>query len=112
MGMEVLLPQNGAHMRAARVIGLNVDSEGRYDANPVLNTQVYDVMFPDGAIQQYAVNIITENLLAQVDEDGNHKQMLQEIVDHRTNGMENTNRGSLTTKGHKLLVSWTDGTED
>ena len=38
MGMEVLLPQNGAYLRAARVIGLNVDSEGRFDANSVLNT--------------------------------------------------------------------------
>lgn len=54
LDMEVLSPQNGEHMMAARVIGLSNDSDGqekgRYDPYSLKNSQVYDVMFPDGAV--------------------------------------------------------------
>ena len=66
IGAEVLLPQNGDVMKAARVIGRTVDdsgsSLGQYDLNLMLNTKIYDVMFPDGAVQQYAANVIAESL--------------------------------------------------
>ena len=111
---EVLLPQNGEHMRAARVIRIVQDSDGRekgsYDPNPILNTRVYEVMFPDGAIEQYAANILAENLIGQVDEDGHRYQLLESIEDHRTNGKQSTIQGSLTTKGHELRCQWKDGT--
>ena len=55
LNAEVLLPQNGAHMRAAKVIGRAKDIDGMslgdYDSNPYLDTRVYDVMFPDGAVE-------------------------------------------------------------
>ena len=66
LNMEVLLPQNGEHLRAAKVLGVSEQSKGRYDLNPVENSQIYDVMFPDGSIQQYTANIIAENLVAQI----------------------------------------------
>ena len=66
IGAEVLLPQNGYVLKAARVLGRAVDdsgsSIGQYDSNPMLNTKIYDVMFPDGAVQQYAANVIAESL--------------------------------------------------
>ena len=34
----------------------------------MLNSMVYDVDFLDGTIREYAVNIISENMLTQVDE--------------------------------------------
>ena len=40
---------------------------GQWDNNPPMNTAVYDVRFPDGAIKQYAANIIIENLYAPAD---------------------------------------------
>ena len=47
--------RNGEHMRAARIIGLAKDEDNqvkrKYDPNPLKNTQVYEVMFPDGAVQ-------------------------------------------------------------
>ena len=47
---------------------------GTFDENPVLNSMIYDVQFPDGAVKQYAANIIAENILYQVDSNGNtHK---------------------------------------
>ena len=74
IGTEVLLPQNGDVMKAAKVIGRSVDdtgsSIGQYDSNPMLNTKVYDVMFPDGTVQQYAANFIAENLYESSDDDG------------------------------------------
>ena len=38
---------------------------GTYDDNPILNTIVYDVEFPDGAVKQYAANVIAENMYTQ-----------------------------------------------
>ena len=38
-----------------------------------LKSLVYDdVEFPDGAVKQYAANVITENVLSQVDSSGYH----------------------------------------
>ena len=72
--MEVLLPQDGEHTRAAKVVGRSKDDRGNikgsFNNNLILNTRVYDVMFPDGAVQQYGANVIAENLYEQVDEDG------------------------------------------
>ena len=86
---EVLLPQDGEHMRAAKVIGRATDSEGKaignYHSNPVLKTRVYDVMFPDGSIQQYVANIIAENLYSQIDGDGHRYMFMDDIIDHKSN---------------------------
>lgn len=111
LDMEVLLPQNGEHLRAARVIGISENSEGSYDPNPVENSQIYDVMFPDGSVQQYAANIIAENLLGQIDDEGAYHRMLNSILDHRVDGTQSKRKGGMTTRGHELLVSWKDGTE-
>ena len=82
----ILLPQNGAHMRAAKVIGRSKDFNGvnigKYNPDSVLDTRVYDVMFPDGAIEQYASNIIADNLLNQVDPEGRHYQLFDKIIGH------------------------------
>ena len=124
---EVLLPQDGEHMRAAQVIGratdMNAQPVGEYNSNPILNTRVYDVMFPDGSIQQYGANIIAENILSQVDEEGHRYLIMDEIVDHRkgddaiekadgyiTNQFGKRSR-RITTKGWSFLVSWKDGSQ-
>ena len=56
LNAEALLPQNGEYMQAAMVIGRITDYDGNpvgtYNINPIVNTQLYDVMFPYGAIQQ------------------------------------------------------------
>ena len=114
VGSEVLLPQYGEHMHAARVIGLARDELGNevgtYDPNPIMDTRVYEVMFPDGAVEQYAANILAENMLGQVDENGYMHRMLDTIEDHRTDGSEATIQGSYTTRGHEIKCLWTDGT--
>ena len=124
---EVLLPKDGEHMQAARVIEQARDEDGDvigdYNVNPILNTRVYDVMFPDGSIQQYAANLIAENIYSQVDEDGHRYTLMDEIVDHwkddtaydKANGFVTDKYGNksrcTTTKGWKLLVNWKDGNQ-
>ena len=85
MNAEVLLPE-GEDMRLAKVIRSNVDSDGKfigdYNNIPTLNTILYDVQFPDGAIKPYSANLIAENILIQVDADGYHRQSLEGILDH------------------------------
>ena len=114
VGSEVLLPQNGEHMHAARVIGLARDDLGNdigtFNPNPIMDTRVYEVMFPDGAVERYAANILAENMLGQVDEDGYMYRMLDTIEDHRTDGTEATMQGSYTTRGHEIKCVWSDGT--
>ena len=70
----------------------------------------------------FTANIIAENLYSQVDAEGNSYSILEEIIDHKSDGTavskddrhETTNQGiwclRRTTKGWKLLVSWKDGT--
>ena len=62
----MLLPHNGEHMRAARVVDRTNNQDGKliedHNLNPILDTGIYDVMFPDGQIQQYAANIIAEHM--------------------------------------------------
>ena len=108
----------------ARVIRRSLDSEGRAIGNlhGNLNSLVYDVEFPDGAVKQYAANVIAENLLSQVDESGFHSQSLDSISQHermanavpKKEGFFTTKRGvrrrRQTTAGWRLLVEWKDGT--
>jgi hypothetical protein len=54
---------------------------GSYDENPVLNSMIYDVAFPDGSIKEYAANILAENMLSQVDSHGYNRILLREIID-------------------------------
>ena len=55
---EVLLPQ-GEEMKLAKVIALNKDDNGgiigSYNENPLLNSIIFDMEFPDGEIKEYAV---------------------------------------------------------
>jgi len=125
---ELSLPQ-GEEMKAAKVIGRSKDKHGKvtgtYDDNPLVNTMVYDVEFPDGAIREYAANVIAENMYAQVDTDGFSHAILNEITDfdrdeneavHMNDKYITTKSGQkrmrTSTKGWNLLVSWKNGAEE
>ena len=92
-----------------------------YNENPILDTRVYEVEFPDGATSEYSVNTISENLFAQADQEGWDTGILSEIIgvrkdenvavpkSHGTitsqNGQE---RSVITTKGWDVHVRWQD----
>ena len=94
---------------------------GTAENNPILDTRMYKVEFMDGTKQSLSANYIAENLFAQVDQDGNHQVLLDEIIDYRTTSKEvkqqdafittrtSTNRRHETTIGWELLVQWKDG---
>jgi hypothetical protein len=121
---ELNLPHNDTMQRCTvtrRTRNSDGKIQGRSDSNPQLDTRVYDVTFADGAIKQYAANVIAENLYSQVDSEGNQYTMMKEIVDHRKSDAaltkENmyvvTNRGQRklrkTTIGWEFKILWKDG---
>ena len=42
---------------------------GNHNKTPLLNTLVYDLEFPYGAVKKYAANIVAGNVLDQFDTD-------------------------------------------
>ena len=95
--------------------------KGNYNKNPILNTRVYDVMFPDVAVCHYAAIVIADNMYSQIDSNGHHTLILKEITEYRESAMavpiddkfmvSNTGRKSLrkSTKGWDFLCLWKDG---
>ena len=49
---------------------------GTYDSKPVLNSIIYDVLFPDGVVKQYAANTIVQSLYSTFDSEGHSKSVL------------------------------------
>ena len=68
-----------------RTIGPDGKAAGRYDTNPVKNSVIYDVEFPDGQVKEYSANVIAENMLSQVDSEGYSLTLMHAIIDHRKN---------------------------
>ena len=123
---EVLLPQ-GEKLQKARVkkrrIGLDGNEIGTYNSNPMLNTLIYEVEYPDGSLRDYGANVIAENIYSQVDEHGYRQQTLDCIMEHskdnkavsKSDKYVTTKSGSRrlrkSTVGWKLLVRWKDSSE-
>jgi len=68
---EIMMQQDHNLMNA-RVIGCSVGPDGRtaagaYHDNPILNSVINDVEFPEGHVKEYAANAIAENMHSQVD---------------------------------------------
>jgi hypothetical protein len=129
LNMELGLPRGeDDSLQHAHVKQRTVDVEGRpigrLSTNPLLDSRQYEVEFMDGEMEILTVNIIAENLLAQVDEEGHRQILIAEIEDHRinddavpieegtfptTSGMKRKKR---TTKGWELSDRWKDGSSN
>ncbi|KAI2502045.1 Reverse transcriptase (RNA-dependent DNA polymerase) [Fragilaria crotonensis] len=127
--MELALPRgdDGA-MVHAKVIKRLKDNEGNpvgtVNANPLLDSRAYEVEFINGHVEELTANIIAENLIAQVDDEGHRQMMLEEILDHRTTreaipksqgtyvNQYGVKRQKQTTRGWELLIQWKDGSTD
>ncbi|MGH3053527.1 MAG: hypothetical protein ACRDL7_00940, partial [Gaiellaceae bacterium] len=122
---HVILPQ-GDSLISGHVIGRKRDVNGNplgiSHRNPILDSRVYNVQFPDGHVEEYAANVIAESLYSQVDDEGNQYLIMDEIIDHRCNDTavhqddmyvtsSNGNRHKRrTTRGWELCIAWKDGT--
>jgi hypothetical protein len=87
----------------------------------MLDTSTYEIEFPDGQSDEYTANIIAENMYAQCDAEGNQYDLMESIIDHKTDGhavdrtdMYIKHGGNTqvrkTTKSWHLGVEWRDGT--
>jgi hypothetical protein len=60
------------------------DLIGHSNTNPILDTRVHDVEFPEGSeAMTYSTNVIAENMLTQCDSEGREYLQVKHIVDHR-----------------------------
>jgi hypothetical protein len=133
IGAEVQVPDAAGVRRMARVIRqVNNDSSvliedvtpHRGSTNPLLDTSIFEVEYPDGTVDRLNANVIAENLMSQTDPYGHHYQVLHEIIEHKKDGTAisiedgfiRAKSGNLhpknTTRGWKLLVEWKDGSSD
>ncbi len=70
---------------------------GKRHANPLLDTRLYKVEFPDETTKAVSANVIAENLLSWADDEGRISSVLREILDHRTNGHTLSKDDGFTT---------------
>ena len=94
---------------------------GEKNSNPILDSRIYELEFPDGRLEEFGMNIIAENLLAQIDDEGFDCALLKEIVDcrfdsaiaiSRSDGKTDSGKPVITTRGVDLKVIWHDQTTD
>ena len=68
-----------------RAVYQDVRPIGRPNNNPLLDSRQYEVEYLDGTTEVLTDDIIAENLLTQVDDQGYRHLMINEIEDHRKN---------------------------
>jgi hypothetical protein len=94
---------------------------GRANANPMLDTRNYEIEFPVGRSDEYTANVIADNMYAQCDIEGSQFNLMEGIIDHRTDGHAvapadmyvkhgSNNKVRRATKCLHLWVEWKDGT--
>ena len=112
----------------AKVLRKSVDENGQvigaHNKNPLLNTLVCDVKFPDGDVNKYVANLIAENVPSQVDPNGYYTNTMEAILDHKCDGTAvrmpdkffKTKQGKLTqwhtTVGWSFLIKWKNGPKE
>jgi hypothetical protein len=124
LNMELRMGTGMDDERWGRVIkcakGIGGEAVGCAHANPFFDTREYKVEFTDGTTERYTANVIAENMYAQVDNEGNMFQLLDEIMDRKkddtaidiANSTVTTSSGNvkpeITTQGWQLLMLWKD----
>jgi hypothetical protein len=87
----------------------------------MLDTRTYEIEFPDGRSDEYTTNVIAETMYVQCDIEGRQNNLMEGIIDHKTDGHAvepadmyikhgRNKKVSKTTKGWHLCVEWKDGT--
>ena len=87
INMEIGLPRGpGGNIQRAvvkrRAIGEDGKPLGVASSNPLTDTRLYEVEFLDGDKEVLSANVITENLLSQIDHEGHRRTQLC-IGDHQ-----------------------------
>ena len=117
--VEVLL-NHGYNVQSSKVQWRTKDNDknifGTFDSNQNLNTFIYNVELPDGAVKQCYANVIAENMYSQVDYGGHTDRILDFIFDYSKDDTSvpisekyvttrsGTRRLHHTTEGCHLLI--------
>jgi hypothetical protein len=124
VGAHVRVPI-GNEIRSGKVVRCKRELEytvrWRANANSMLDTRNYEIEFPGGRSDEYTVNVIAENMYSQCDIEGRQYNLMEGIVDHKTDvhAVEpadvyikhgSNNKVRKTTKGWDLCVEWKYGT--
>jgi hypothetical protein len=83
---------------------------GTANPNPILDSRLYVLEFQDGAEAECSANLITENMWAQCNIDGNQCQFMEAIVDHKSDehAAQHTD-GYVVVNGRKDMKKSTKG---
>ena len=123
VGAQVNLPIGGTTFEGTvkhRARDTNGNLQGKADINPILDTQTYEVGFPDGRTAEFSANAISEHMFTQCDPEGNQYLLLDSIIDHvvddtavsdqdqyvHVNGRKHHRK---STRGVRLCASWKNG---
>ena len=123
IGAKVQFPKDGKLVQATVKERKKTD-DGQYligvpNSNPIKDTRIYNVEFPDGDIEEYTTNLISESIFDTIDDDGYTFSILKGIVGHRKNDdavdqkdgfivAGKTRKRVVTTAGWDVLVEWED----
>jgi hypothetical protein len=94
------------------ILALMEPQTGSYADNPILNSIIYEVEFPDGQMKEYAANTIAENMLTQVDSDGYSTTLMQGIIEYRKDdatAVPKSDKWVITARGQRRLRMSTVG---
>ena len=115
IGAEVLLNSQGKEKQVGRVVGRLLDKDGKpvgsFNKDPLFDTRVYEVMFPDGTVQQYSSNLIAEAVYDQCNEDGRRHQFMDELVDYvkSPDAIEKHDGYTVSKNGQRKKLKTTKG---
>ena len=93
---------------------------GSPNTNPIIDSRIYELEFPDGRREEYSINIIIENMLDQIRSNDWDASMFDEVISVRK-GHDAINKGPgahvtvnglkrqiITTKGWSVQIKWKD----
>jgi hypothetical protein len=124
VGAHVRVPI-GDETRSGKVVRCKRDLDGtvrgRANAKSMLDTSTYEIEIHDGHSDEYTANVIAESMYAQCDIEGRQYNLMEGIVDHKTDGHAvepadmyikhgSNKKVRKTTKVWNLCVEWKDGT--
>mmetsp|Transcript_7772 Transcript_7772/g.11114 ORF Transcript_7772/g.11114 Transcript_7772/m.11114 type:complete len:127 (+) Transcript_7772:1082-1462(+) len=83
---EVLRHWDMAPYIVNQLVSRVVDRDGRpvgeWYRDLLFDTCIYELMFPDGTVEQYTSNLIIEAIYNEYDEEGQRHQLLRQIVNN------------------------------
>ena len=95
-------------MTPGKVLGRSTSDNQQietFDDNPMMNSIIYDVEFPDGVVKEYPANFIAENIYQNVDINRSEELSLYCIIDHSKSedDVSKDDRYVITKNGNRRL---------